>query len=93
MHGGLSPKLTSWSMMDDIVRPLDPEDNAYCGEFDNNAAVMIVNKNLECSFQVLKAMDNPPKVRARAKQPNAPPDDKQKRRNKKSSKNNVSVQQ
>ncbi|KAK6012902.1 hypothetical protein OSTOST_21917 [Ostertagia ostertagi] len=28
MHGGLSPKLTSWSMMDDIVRPLDPEDNA-----------------------------------------------------------------
>ncbi|RCN38888.1 hypothetical protein ANCCAN_15182 [Ancylostoma caninum] len=26
MHGGLSPELTSWAQMDDIVRPLDPED-------------------------------------------------------------------
>ncbi|KJH49659.1 phosphoprotein phosphatase 1 [Dictyocaulus viviparus] len=140
MHGGLSPKFTSWSQMDSISRPLDPEDNPlamdllwadpdqytqgwakntrgvsyvfgpdivkkfcremdldlivrahqvvqdgyeffanrrlvtifsapkYCGEFDNNAAVMIVNDNLECSFEVLKAMNNPPKVRARIKQ-------------------------
>ncbi|CAJ0598650.1 unnamed protein product [Cylicocyclus nassatus] len=137
MHGGLSPCLTSWSQMEDISRPLDPEDipmamdllwsdpdpqthgwarnsrgvsyvfgvnvvkkfcrdmdldlivrahqvvqdgyeffadrrlvtifsaPKYCGEFDNSAAVMIVNKNLECSFEVLKPMDNPPKVRAR----------------------------
>ncbi|EYC21688.1 hypothetical protein Y032_0019g3960, partial [Ancylostoma ceylanicum] len=26
MHGGLSPELTSWAQMDEIVRPLDPED-------------------------------------------------------------------
>ncbi|KHJ90865.1 phosphoprotein phosphatase 1 domain protein [Oesophagostomum dentatum] len=26
MHGGLSPKLTSWTKMDEINRPLDPED-------------------------------------------------------------------
>lgn len=26
MHGGLSPELTSWAQMEDIVRPLDPED-------------------------------------------------------------------
>ncbi|XGW03320.1 hypothetical protein V3C99_014929 [Haemonchus contortus] len=155
MHGGLSPKLTSWSMMDDIARPLDPEDNSlamdllwadpdhytqgwarntrgvsyvfgadvvkkfcrdmdldlvvrahqvvqdgyeffadrrlvtifsapkYCGEFDNNAAVMIVSKNLECSFEVLKAMDNPPRVRARLKHSNALPINKMKRRRKK----------
>ncbi|KAL6741815.1 hypothetical protein Aduo_015031 [Ancylostoma duodenale] len=140
MHGGLSPELTSWAQMDDIVRPLDPEDvplamdllwsdpdehtrgwaknsrgvsyvfgtdvvkkfcrdmdldlivrahqvvqdgyeffadrrlvtifsaPKYCGEFDNNAAVMIVSKNLECSFEVLRPMDNPPKVRARLKE-------------------------
>ncbi|VDL77273.1 unnamed protein product [Nippostrongylus brasiliensis] len=118
MHGGISPKLTSWSLMDQTTRPLDPEDNPmamdllwsdpdqyttgwarnsrgvsyvfgadvvkkfcrdmdidliarahqvvqdgyeffadrklvtifsapkYCGEFDNNAAVMKVNKDL-----------------------------------------------
>uniref|UniRef100_A0A0K0CUK8 SER_THR_PHOSPHATASE domain-containing protein n=1 Tax=Angiostrongylus cantonensis TaxID=6313 RepID=A0A0K0CUK8_ANGCA len=139
MHGGLSPRLSSWSQMDALRRPLDPEEHPlamdllwsdpdqytqgwarnnrgvsyvfgpdvvkkfcremdldlivrahqvvqdgyeffanrrlvtifsapkYCGEFDNNAAVMIVLDNLvrECSFEVLKAMDNPPKVRAR----------------------------
>ncbi|VDO85369.1 unnamed protein product [Heligmosomoides polygyrus] len=127
MHGGLSPRLTSWSLMDEITRPLDPEDNSmamdllwsdpdqyttgwaknsrgvsyvfgsdvvkkfcrdmdldlvarYCGEFDNNAAVMIVNKNLECSFEVLKAMDNPPKVRARAKPLTANTGDKLRKR-------------
>ena len=26
----------------------------YCGEFDNNAAAMIVGQNLVCSFQILK---------------------------------------
>ncbi|KAK5969199.1 hypothetical protein GCK32_008804 [Trichostrongylus colubriformis] len=63
----------------------------YCGEFDNNAAVMIVSKNLECSFEVLKAMDNPPRVRARLKQPNAPPIDKMKRRKKKPMKSGVGM--
>lgn len=28
----------------------------YCGEFDNNGAVMSVDENLMCSFQILKAI-------------------------------------
>ena len=33
----------------------------YCGEFDNAAAVMNVSSDLEVSFVVLKARNNPPK--------------------------------
>ncbi len=29
----------------------------YCGEFDNAAAMMIVEDDLKCSFQVLKPAD------------------------------------
>ena len=28
----------------------------YCGEFDNGAAMMVVKKNLMCSFEILKAV-------------------------------------
>jgi serine/threonine-protein phosphatase PP1 catalytic subunit len=27
----------------------------YCGEFDNDGAIMSVDENLTCSFQILKA--------------------------------------
>jgi len=27
----------------------------YCGEFDNSAALMSVDENLVCSFQILKS--------------------------------------
>ncbi len=30
----------------------------YCGEFDNNGAIMSVDENLMCSFLVLKAKSN-----------------------------------
>ncbi|KAE8704774.1 Serine/threonine-protein phosphatase PP1-gamma catalytic subunit [Hibiscus syriacus] len=33
----------------------------YCGEFDNAAAMMSVDGNLTCSFQILKAADKKPK--------------------------------
>ena len=33
----------------------------YCGEFDNAAAVMNVNVEMEVSFTVIKARHNPPK--------------------------------
>ena len=26
----------------------------YCGEFDNAGAMMIVNRNLKCSFQIIR---------------------------------------
>lgn len=46
----------------------------YCGEFDNCGAMMSVDENLMCSFQVLKPVDK--KVRtaaaARAARPAAP---------------------
>ncbi|CAO3592191.1 unnamed protein product [Absidia cylindrospora] len=32
---------------------------AYCGEFDNNAAVMSVDKDLMCSFQLLTPANHP----------------------------------
>ena len=28
----------------------------YCGEFENNGAVMSVDSNLMCSFQILKSI-------------------------------------
>jgi len=28
----------------------------YCGEFDNKAAVMIVDKNMKCSFKFLQPL-------------------------------------
>ncbi|OMH85728.1 Serine/threonine-protein phosphatase PP-Z2 [Zancudomyces culisetae] len=38
----------------------------YCGEFDNSAAMMVVDENLLCSFQVLKPLiDNVQNVLAR----------------------------
>ena len=27
----------------------------YCGEFDNNGAIMLVDENLMCSFKIIKA--------------------------------------
>ncbi|KAJ1345678.1 Serine/threonine-protein phosphatase PP1 isozyme 7 [Parelaphostrongylus tenuis] len=140
MHGGLSPELRSWSQVNALRRPLDPEDYPlamdilwsdpdqhtrgwakndirgvsymfgpdvvkkfcremnidlivrahqmvqdgyeffadrhlvtifsaprYCGEDDNNGAVMIVRENLECSFEILKAVDNKTRVRTTSK--------------------------
>ena len=29
----------------------------YCGEFDNNGAIMDVDENLMCSFKVIKSED------------------------------------
>eukprot|EP00833_Pecoramyces_ruminatium_P006016 jgi/Orpsp1_1/1180048/evm.model.c7180000071964.1 len=29
----------------------------YCGEFDNNGAVMLVNEDLLCSFEIIQALD------------------------------------
>ena len=42
----------------------------YCGEFDNSGAMMSVDENLMCSFQVLK-----PTARAKllGRRPNTPP--------------------
>ncbi|CAJ0944018.1 unnamed protein product, partial [Mesorhabditis belari] len=37
----------------------------YCGEFDNNAAVLIVDTKLECSFEILKATDTQIKIRSK----------------------------
>lgn len=28
----------------------------YCGEFENNGAIMSVDENLMCSFQILKSI-------------------------------------
>ena len=30
----------------------------YCGEFDNSAAIMIIDDNLTCSLKVLKPVEN-----------------------------------
>ena len=43
----------------------------YCGEFDNSAAMMSVDENLMCSFQVLKPASK--KAGHLAKRPNTPP--------------------
>ena len=43
----------------------------YCGEFDNSAAMMSVDENLMCSFQVLKPASK--KAAHLAKRPNTPP--------------------
>ena len=34
----------------------------YCGEFNNAGAMMSVDENLLCSFQILKPTDKKPKV-------------------------------
>ena len=39
----------------------------YCGEFDNSGAMMSVDENLMCSFQVLK-----PVAKASGGRPNTP---------------------
>ncbi|CAI4230767.1 unnamed protein product [Auanema sp. JU1783] len=39
----------------------------YCGEFDNNAAVMSVDENLVCSFEILRPREKEPKVMAKSK--------------------------
>ena len=36
----------------------------YCGEFDNAGAMMVVNKDLLCSFKVLRPMSHRPSIRA-----------------------------
>lgn len=33
----------------------------YCGEFDNDGAMMHVDADLTCSFQILRAADKEPK--------------------------------
>ncbi|CAJ0587215.1 unnamed protein product, partial [Mesorhabditis spiculigera] len=38
--------------------------SSYCGEFDNNGAIMVVGKQLECSFEVLRANQGVIKVRS-----------------------------
>jgi len=30
----------------------------YCGEFDNSAAIMLIDENLTCSLKVLKPVEN-----------------------------------
>ena len=39
----------------------------YCGEFDNSGAMMTVDENLMCSFQVLKPADKQSKLSALAR--------------------------
>lgn len=34
----------------------------YCGEFDNAGAMMIVDENLTCSFQILKPAEKKTKL-------------------------------
>lgn len=34
----------------------------YCGEFDNAGAMMIVDDDLMCSFQILKPAEKKPKI-------------------------------
>jgi len=34
----------------------------YCGEFDNAGAVMTIDENLMCSFQILSPADKKPKL-------------------------------
>ena len=43
----------------------------YCSEFDNSGAMMSVDENLMCSFQVLKPASK--KAGHLAKRPNTPP--------------------
>ena len=43
----------------------------YCGEFDNSGAMMSVDENLMCSFQVLKPASK--KAMAGRGRPNTPP--------------------
>jgi serine/threonine-protein phosphatase PP1 catalytic subunit len=43
----------------------------YCGEFDNSGAMMSVDENLMCSFQVLKPASK--KALAGRGRPNTPP--------------------
>ena len=35
----------------------------YCGEFDNSAAILIVDESLTCSLKVLRPVDNLPAKR------------------------------
>lgn len=39
----------------------------YCGMFNNNAALMVVDQNLKCSFQILRPVNQSNFVRAAAK--------------------------
>lgn len=34
----------------------------YCGEFDNAGGMMIVNKDLVCSFKILRPMSHKPRI-------------------------------
>jgi len=43
----------------------------YCGEFDNSGAIMSIDENLMCSFQILKPSDK--KVATGQGRPNTPP--------------------
>lgn len=42
----------------------------YCGEFDNNGAMMTIDTNLVCSFQILQPLD---KKSHGVGRPNTPP--------------------
>lgn len=39
----------------------------YCGMFNNNAALMVVDQNLKCSFQILRPVTQSPLIRASLK--------------------------
>ncbi|CAI0392797.1 unnamed protein product, partial [Linum tenue] len=61
MHGGLSPDLTHLDQIRILPRPTAQRQLVtifsapnYCGEFDNAGAMMSVDEDLMCSFQILK---------------------------------------
>jgi len=45
----------------------------YCGEFDNYGAVMAVNEDLLCSFELLKPADAPLPPGSSRRRRNSPP--------------------
>lgn len=45
----------------------------YCGEFNNAGALMSIDENLTCSFQILQPNDKKPSLTGVGKRPNTPP--------------------
>ncbi|KAJ2474449.1 serine/threonine protein phosphatase Pzh1 [Coemansia sp. RSA 2322] len=52
VHGGLSPDLVTMDQVRQLPRPCDVPDHG----FDNSGAVMNVNEELLCSFEILKPL-------------------------------------
>ena len=44
----------------------------YCGEFDNSGAMMTIDEDLICSFQILRPAEKKPLAMAHGR-PNTPP--------------------